>query len=50
MPIVTVNGPIEPDELGLTLAHEHIFCRHVGGLPRAASSDREPARRHGHRS
>ena len=26
MPIVTVNGPIEPDELGLTLAHEHIFC------------------------
>jgi phosphotriesterase-related protein len=26
MPIMTVNGPIEPDELGLTLAHEHIFC------------------------
>ena len=26
MPIATVNGPIEPDELGLTLAHEHIFC------------------------
>jgi phosphotriesterase-related protein len=26
MTIVTVNGPIEPDQLGLTLAHEHIFC------------------------
>jgi phosphotriesterase-related protein len=26
MAIMTVNGPIEPDQLGLTLAHEHIFC------------------------
>ena len=26
MGIVTVNGPIEADQLGLTLAHEHIFC------------------------
>ena len=26
MAIVTVNGPIEADQLGLTLAHEHIFC------------------------
>lgn len=26
MTIVTVNGPIAADELGLTLAHEHIFC------------------------
>ena len=26
MPIVTVNGPVESEELGLTLAHEHIFC------------------------
>jgi phosphotriesterase-related protein len=24
--IVTVNGPIAAGELGLTLAHEHIFC------------------------
>src|SRR2546430_3046148 len=26
MAIMTVNGPIEADQLGLTLAHEHIFC------------------------
>ena len=26
MAIMTVNGPIEADRLGLTLAHEHIFC------------------------
>jgi phosphotriesterase-related protein len=26
MAIMTVNGPIEPERLGLTLAHEHIFC------------------------
>jgi phosphotriesterase-related protein len=26
MAIVTVNGPIEADQLGPTLAHEHIFC------------------------
>lgn len=26
MPIVTVAGAIEPDQLGLTLPHEHIFC------------------------
>ena len=26
MAIVTVNGPIEAAQLGLTLAHEHIFC------------------------
>jgi phosphotriesterase-related protein len=26
MPIMTVNGPVEPGELGVTLAHEHIFC------------------------
>jgi phosphotriesterase-related protein len=26
MTIMTVNGPIEGDQLGPTLAHEHIFC------------------------
>lgn len=24
--IVTVKGPIEPDELGVTMSHEHIMC------------------------
>ena len=24
--VQTVNGPIEPSELGLTLMHEHVFC------------------------
>jgi phosphotriesterase-related protein len=26
MAIITVEGPIEPDQLGHTLPHEHIFC------------------------
>ena len=34
--IMTVNGPIAPDQLGLTLAHEHIFCDTSGRLPHAA--------------
>jgi phosphotriesterase-related protein len=26
MPIITVRGPIDPDQLGPTLPHEHLFC------------------------
>ena len=50
MPIMTVNGPIEPGELGLTLAHEHIFCDTSGDFREPPAPHREPARRHGRRS
>ncbi len=28
--IMTVEGPISPDKLGQTLAHEHVLCDFIG--------------------
>ena len=44
--IESVNGPIEPDELGLTLIHEHFRSRRGAAPPSSrTSTTRRPSRR-----
>src|SRR5947209_2507665 len=41
--VMTVNGPVDPDELGITLSHEHLFLdlRPAYAIPPRSEADRE---------
>src|SRR3954467_598095 len=41
--VMIVNGPVDPDELGITLTHEHVFLdlRPAYAIPPKSEADRE---------
>jgi len=39
--ILTVKGPIEPEKLGITLTHEHLFCDSSNRFEEPASSEEQ---------